>query len=80
MMSIFRVPTNMVDRIDALRRNFLWQGNCYTRKIHLVKWKTVITSKKYGGMGIKNLITQNHSLLMKWLWRFASNEQSLWKK
>ncbi|KAG5598738.1 hypothetical protein H5410_030108 [Solanum commersonii] len=27
MMSIFRVPTNVVDRIDALRRNFLWQGN-----------------------------------------------------
>lgn len=67
----FRVPTNV---IDALRRNFLWQGNCYTRKIHLVKWKSVWW---YGNQEPK---AQNHSLLMKWLWRFGSNEQSLWKK
>ncbi|KAF3649031.1 putative receptor-like cytosolic serine/threonine-protein kinase RBK2-like [Capsicum annuum] len=80
MMSIFRVPTNVVDRIDTLKRNFLWQGNCDTKKIHLIKWKSVIISKKISGMGIKNLTAQNHCLLMKWLWRFTSNEQSLWKK
>ena len=80
MISIFRVPIKMVDSIDALRRNFFWQGNCDTRKIYLVKWKSVIASNKYGGMGIKNMITLNHSLLMKRLWRFASNEQSFWKK
>lgn len=27
-----------------------------------------------------NLKTQNNSLLMKWLWSFASQEQSLWKE
>lgn len=30
-------------------------------------------------MGIKNLKVQNQSLLLKWLWRFVSGEQGLWK-
>lgn len=64
MMSIFRVPTDMVDRTDALRRNLLWQGKHDTNKIYLVK--SVIISKNYGSMGIKNLLTQNHSVVMKW--------------
>ncbi|WMV14069.1 hypothetical protein MTR67_007454 [Solanum verrucosum] len=47
-----------------------------------VKWDQVILSKKEGGLGIRNLKIQNQSLLMimKWLWRFASQEQALWKE
>ncbi|WMV18045.1 hypothetical protein MTR67_011430 [Solanum verrucosum] len=73
MMSVFH---------DAIRRNFLWQGNCdpNNHKFHLVKWDQVILSKKEGGLGIRNLKIQNQSLLMKWLWRFASQEQALWKE
>ncbi|WMV54149.1 hypothetical protein MTR67_047534, partial [Solanum verrucosum] len=69
------------DRLDAIRRNFLWQGNCdpNKHKFHLVKWNEVLVSKKEGGLGTRNLKIQNHSLLMKWMWRFASQEQSLWK-
>lgn len=47
--------------------------------MHLAKWSTLTTSKKEGGLGIKNLIIQNQSLMMKWLWRFAAEEQSLWR-
>ncbi|KAG5616819.1 hypothetical protein H5410_016643 [Solanum commersonii] len=61
-------------------RNFLWQGNGEgEKKYHLVKWEVVTNSKKEGGMGIKNLKVQNQSLLLKWLWRFVSGEQGLWK-
>ncbi|KAG5580719.1 hypothetical protein H5410_051346 [Solanum commersonii] len=45
MMSIFPMPANVIDRMDAIR----------------------------------NLKLQNRNLLMKWLWRFASQEQALWK-
>ncbi|WMV40391.1 hypothetical protein MTR67_033776 [Solanum verrucosum] len=71
-----------VKRMDAIRRNFLWQGNCDSNnhKFHLVKWDQVILSKNEGGLGIRNLKIQNQSLLMKWLWRFASEEQALWKE
>lgn len=30
-------------------------------------------------MGIWNLKIKNQCLMMKWLWRFASSEQALWK-
>lgn len=82
MMSIFPMPANVIDRMDAIRRNFLWQGNCdpNDHKFHLVKWDQVIQSKKEGGLGIRNLKLQNQSLMMKWLWRFASQEQALWKE
>jgi len=37
-------------------------------------------SKERGGLGIRNLRIQNKSLLMKWLWRYTSEEGTLWKE
>jgi len=80
MMSLFPLPGNVIEKLDSIRRNFLWQGNGEgEKKYHLVKWEVVTNSKKEGGMGIKNLKVQNQSLLLKWLWRFVSGEQGLWK-
>ncbi|KAG5577611.1 hypothetical protein H5410_057745 [Solanum commersonii] len=80
MMSLFPLPGNVLEKLDSIRRNFLWQGNGEgEKKYHLVKWEVVTNSKKEGGMGIKNLKVQNQSLLLKWLWRFVSGEQGLWK-
>lgn len=39
MMSVFPAPDKVIQRIDALRRNFFWQGNKDKKKFHLVKWK-----------------------------------------
>lgn len=33
MMSLFPILVNVVDRIDSLRRNFLWEGNSDKKKI-----------------------------------------------
>ena len=67
VMSLFPLPTNVEERLDKLRRDFLWSGNKEGKKIHLVKWQTTLLSKKTGGLGIKNLRVQNKSLLSKWL-------------
>lgn len=48
MMSLFPIPPNVVKRIDAMRRNFLWEGNSDNNKIHLVKCDTLTMSKKEG--------------------------------
>jgi len=45
----------------------------------LVKWPTVLLPKKLGGLGIRDLALHNKCLLMKWLWRYTQEEQSLWK-
>ena len=44
------------------------------RKIHLVNWDTLRTSKRKGGLGIHRLEKLNKSLLRKWNWRLAVEE------
>ncbi|WMV52954.1 hypothetical protein MTR67_046339 [Solanum verrucosum] len=73
-------PAGVIDRIEVLRRTFFWQGNEDKRKYHLVKWEEMNISKKIGGVGIRNMKFQNQSLMMKWLWKFASAGNSLWKE
>ena len=80
MMSVFPMPASVSNSIDALRRNFLWQGSEDKKKFHLVKWKELMVRKNTGGLGIRNLRKQNQSLMMKWLWKFANEDNMLWKE
>ena len=48
MMSLFPIPDGVIDRLNALRRNFLWEGNSETKKFHFVKWDTLNRSKQVG--------------------------------
>ncbi|WMV38316.1 hypothetical protein MTR67_031701 [Solanum verrucosum] len=80
MMSVFPAPASVTERLDAIRRNFLWKGSEDKKKYHLVKWEELIQSKRGGGLSIRELNTHNKSLMMKWLWKFASPEEALWKE
>lgn len=37
LMSLFPLLSSVEERLDSLRRNFLWQGNNERKCIHLVK-------------------------------------------
>ena len=62
-----------------MRRNFFWQGNEDKKKFHLVKWEEVIKNKKEGGLGIRNM-KKKTSLMLKWLWKFMTGENMLWRE
>lgn len=47
------VSTSVVRKIDILRINFLWQGNCEKRKIHLVNLNTYQSARRKGDWGLK---------------------------
>jgi len=79
-MSLFPIPSKVLKRLDSLRRNFIWQGNKEKKAIHLVKWECLITSKKDGRLGIRDLKAHNQSLLMKWLWRYNLETNALWRR
>ncbi|KAK1297873.1 hypothetical protein QJS10_CPB14g00976 [Acorus calamus] len=80
-LSIFKIPKGVLARLECIRRRFLWSGvKEMRRKIPLVKWEVVCTSKKQGGTGVLNLEAMNSALLMKWLWRWISNPELLWCK
>ena len=63
LMSLFRLPRGVGSRLEKIQRDFLWGSSSSERKIHLLNWKTVCTSKEKGGLGIRNLVLMNRLLL-----------------
>nr|GEZ32641.1 RNA-directed DNA polymerase, eukaryota [Tanacetum cinerariifolium] len=43
-----------------------------------VKWHAVLASKKFGGLVVSSFFALNRGLLAKWVWRFLSQDNSLW--
>ena len=79
-LSFFRMPKLVARRLEKLQRDFLWGGGRMKRKIHLINWEVVCTQKENGGLGIWKIDLLNKALLGKWIWRFAFEEDILWKK
>ncbi|KAG5624891.1 hypothetical protein H5410_010109 [Solanum commersonii] len=81
-MSLFPIPAKVEERLDKLRRDFLWLGNKEGKGRHLFKWQVVQLHKQSGGggLGIRNPRIQNTCLLSKWLWRFTRETHALWRE
>ena len=80
-LSFYSCPGWVVQKIDAVRRNFFWTGTKDTRKVCcLVSWDQVCKSKDQGGLGVINLKNMNSALLCKWLWTMLSDKKVLWKE
>lgn len=57
-------------------RNLLWEGIGDTKSPHLVRWNIVMLPKSQGGLGIDSIVNAN--LLIKWLRRIFTEQNSLW--
>ena len=79
-MSLFRIPSLVCKRLEKIQRDFLWGGGNLEKKPHLVSWVKVCTDKKVGGLGVRSLNNLNKALLGKWLWRFANERDSFWRR
>lgn len=75
-LSLFRIPRGMSSRLERIQRDFIWGGG----KLEKKQVETVCLNKNKGGLGIHNLSTLNSALLGKWSWRFATEEDSTWRK
>lgn len=64
-MSLFKMPKAVVERVDRIRRSFLWEGQGNRKKLHLMKWSGVIKPKWSGGLGFGSLESKNGALLAK---------------
>ncbi|KAJ4768712.1 RNA-directed DNA polymerase (reverse transcriptase)-related family protein [Rhynchospora pubera] len=80
-MSVFLLPTWLIQHIDKVRRRFLWgTSDSGKKKIHLLSWSRICLPKKNGGLGLLDLNLQNKSLLLRWLWKLHTDNHSLWFK
>ncbi|KAJ6925966.1 hypothetical protein NC651_010415 [Populus alba x Populus x berolinensis] len=78
-LSLFPMPVAVSTTIEKKFRCFLWSGKEEGKSICNVGWPTVSMPKSAGGLGIGSLQNKNKALLFKWLWRYGSEESSMWK-
>nr|GEY09360.1 RNA-directed DNA polymerase, eukaryota, reverse transcriptase zinc-binding domain protein [Tanacetum cinerariifolium] len=45
-----------------------------------VKWKSVLSSKKKGGLGVSSVYALNRALMFKWIWQFFTQGSFLWAR
>jgi len=78
-MTLERIPKKVINSIQRLSSNFLWNGTGRKHNFHLCGWEVLTRPKKTGGWGLKNLVYFNTALLASSFWR-ATNLNSIWHR
>ncbi|KAI5020887.1 hypothetical protein ZWY2020_059537 [Hordeum vulgare] len=78
-MAAMLLPLAVVRELDGLRRSFLWNvAERASGAQCLVAWERVCRSKAEGGLGVRDLVTQNNCLLLKMVHRLHATPPSRW--
>ncbi|XP_074300642.1 uncharacterized protein LOC141631938 [Silene latifolia] len=75
--SVFVLPKGVILRIEAICRNFLWDGSAEYRRTPLVAWDTICRPKQEGGLGLKNQELWNIAMGRD-LQEYAATSNSSW--
>nr|GEZ69772.1 RNA-directed DNA polymerase, eukaryota [Tanacetum cinerariifolium] len=79
-LSLFKAPMGVLNYIESLRSHFFNGHDIKSKKATWVNWKKVLVAKDRGGLGISSLYAMNRGLLLKWVWRFVSQKNTLWAR
>jgi hypothetical protein len=79
MISFFKIPKGVLEKLDYYRSRFFWQCDEHKKKYRLARWSILRKPKSVGGLGIIDLEVQNKCLLRKWLLKLL-NEDGLWQE
>ncbi|XP_062075937.1 uncharacterized protein LOC133780072 [Humulus lupulus] len=66
--------------LERMIHDFLLEGVDLSGSEHMIAWDVVCKPLFHGGLGIGNLKERNEAFLLKWLWRFSLECNSLWHK
>ncbi|KAK9669048.1 hypothetical protein RND81_13G105400 [Saponaria officinalis] len=76
--SVFKLPLGVVHKLEACSRNFNWGASELGSGIHWMQWTYFTKPRCEGGVGIKEILSWNKALLLKWLWKLVVRPPSLW--
>jgi hypothetical protein len=78
LMSFFRIPKGVCEKLDYYSSRFFWQSDRHKKKYRLAKWSILNKPRCVGGLGILDLDVQNICLLSKWLYKLL-NKNGVWQ-
>jgi hypothetical protein len=80
-LTVFPVQKWLLQKIDKIRRGFLWKGNnpetCSGGHC-LINWSTTCLPKNKGGLGILDLECFARALRIRWLWIRWKDRDKAW--
>ena len=79
-MRCFILPLGLCNEIEVMVMKFWWGQQGEKQKIHWLKWGEMTKAKNEGGVGFRDLVLHNESLLAKQAWRLMQDKSSLFCK
>ncbi|XP_074299812.1 uncharacterized protein LOC141630982 [Silene latifolia] len=79
-INIFVIPKGVLNKVNAICRNYLWDGSPDFIRVPRVSWAKVCAPKSEGGLGIKDSIIWNHASIGKLVWWVYCSPDRLWVK
>lgn len=70
-------PSTTLSDLDRICNNFLWGEKDGKNRMHLVAKETTFLPKSLGGLGIRNHLTLNRTLMAKLGWRMCHGPPNL---
>nr|GEY43331.1 RNA-directed DNA polymerase, eukaryota [Tanacetum cinerariifolium] len=77
-MSIFKAPLGVLKKMESIRNKFFNGADLGDNKMTWIAWDKVLASKERGDLGVSSFHALNRALILKWVWRFVSQDGSLW--
>lgn len=77
-MQTVMVPVGVCDQIEQVMRRFIWGSTTNEPKVALVRWDSCCMPLQKGGIGLRRLLSQNVSYLMKLAYCFVTKVDALW--
>nr|GEX72659.1 RNA-directed DNA polymerase, eukaryota [Tanacetum cinerariifolium] len=70
----FKVPKGVLTEMEAIRNHFFNGADPLDKKITWDSWDKVLAAKIKRGLGVSSFYALNHAFLLKWVWRFVSQD------
>lgn len=77
-ISIFKMPKSLCKEVMLTMFWFWWNGGQKSKGVHWVRREELLKPKFLEGLGFRDLISFNSTLLAKQAWRFYNEPNSLW--